>query len=122
MLRDTWKRLHDARRQVAPHSVPRRTLEAADSWRSALEESGWHLTAQKENYLAQHWPDARHFLRAAHQLGVTGGALSRGEAPLLSRAHLRAIEELLDDQAGGCTMTYHTGLFIAQTAPITSLH
>lgn len=93
MLHGTLGELRDARLRVAPAKPPLGRLPTMDEVVRVLESGGCEVTEAREETEVETYPSAYDFLRAIHELGLTGGAVSRSHLPL-SRIELSQL--LLD--------------------------
>ncbi len=114
MLRGTLRELHELRREIAPEKTPGLTLPSYEETRDALQAVGFKLERRQHAEEEILYDDARTFLRAIHEQGVTGGKVSSGNAPLtrgeLSRLVADYQEEFASD--GGVVATYETATFL----------
>lgn len=114
MLRGTLKELHELRQEISPEKTPQTTLPTYENMLTALVAAGFRIERKKHSEEQILYPDARAFLRAIHEQGVTGGKVSAGNAPL-SRTEL---SQLVTDyqesfsSAGGVHATYETAVFL----------
>jgi len=114
MLRGTLKELHELRETIAPEKTPDLTLPTYEETKACLQAAGFHLERRKHAEEEIVYNDAKAFLRAIHEQGVTGGKVSAGNAPL-SRTELSQIvadyqETYFSD--GGVYATYETATFL----------
>ncbi|HEY5621043.1 MAG TPA: methyltransferase domain-containing protein [Pontiella sp.] len=114
MLRGTLKELHALRREIAPEKTPEISLPTYEETAACLRSAGFHLERRMHSTEEIIYDDARAFLKAIHEQGVTGGKVSAGNAPL-TRTELGQItagyEEAytVDD---GVFATYETATFL----------
>jgi len=114
MLKGTLKELHGLRREIAPEKTPESTLPTYAETKACLQEAGFSFERRKHSEEEIIYPDAKAFLRAIHEQGVTGGKVSAGNAPL-SRSELSQL--VVDYQEnfsteGGIFATYETATFL----------
>lgn len=119
MLDGTLHELREARLRIAPDKQPEARLPRLAEVIDSLELSGCSVLESLEEAEVETYSSAASFLRAIHDMGVTGGAVSHALAPLtrgeLSRlmadydAHYRS-----DD--GNVVATYEVG-YIKATKP-----
>ena len=108
MVDGTLGELHQARRQLVPHKIPRATLPAAAAVDQALAAAGFRVHAAETEALSRHYASATDFLHAIHAQGLTGGACSQAPAPL-TRRELADLIRHYDAQfgcVGGVYATY----------------
>jgi malonyl-CoA O-methyltransferase len=117
MLNGTLGELRDARLRVAPDKPPLGRLPSAADAAEALGTGGFQATHCRVEQVTLHYPSADTFLRAVHDMGLTGGRVSRGPAPLnrIDLARLRKdYEDHYTDPALGVRATYRFLLVHAQ--------
>ncbi len=91
MLDGTLVELHHARKAAVPGKPPRRRLPTGDDFEAALRAIPDARVRRIERIIVEYdEPSAAHVLRTLHAMGVTGGAVSRGEVPL-HRGDIRAL-------------------------------
>jgi malonyl-CoA O-methyltransferase len=114
MIDPTLGELREVREAVAPHKPPRGRLPGAVEALAAVQEAGFILMRSETRTFVQTHASAGEFLRALHEMGVTGGAVSRSHQPL-NRSELRAVKTLYQDRfgdgQGGVRASYHV-LFV----------
>ncbi|MEI6890679.1 MAG: methyltransferase domain-containing protein [Pontiella sp.] len=114
MLKGTLKELHALRRDIAPEKTPEITLPSYETTKEALQSAGFTLERRKHSEEEIIYDDAKSFLKAIHEQGVTGGKVSAGNAPL-NRSELSQL--VVDYQKmhaanGGVSATYETACFL----------
>ncbi len=114
MLRGTLKELHQLRREIAPGNIPELSLPTYEETKTSLQSAGFSLERRKHSEEEIIYPDAKAFLRAIHEQGVTGGKVSKGNAPL-SRNELNQLitnyqKSFASDR--GVYATYETATFL----------
>ena len=114
MLQGTLKELHELRREIAPEKTPALTLPTYEETKACLQTAGFRVERRKHSEEEIIYPDAKAFLRAIHEQGVTGGKVSAGNAPL-TRTELGQIaadyqENFAAD--GGVYATYETATLL----------
>ncbi|MDF7823348.1 methyltransferase domain-containing protein [Pontiellaceae bacterium B12227] len=114
MLEGTLKELHNLRREIAPEKTPAITLPTYEETKDALKAAGFTLERRKHSEEEIIYDDAKAFMKAIHEQGVTGGKVSAGNAPL-NRAELSQL--IVDYQEmhasdGGVAATYETATFL----------
>jgi malonyl-CoA O-methyltransferase len=114
MLQGTLRELHDLRATIAPEKTPEAPLPTYAETTAALEAAGFRIerTRHSEEHIL--YPDAKAFLRAIHEQGVTGGKVSTGNAPLnrLELGQLVADYQENFATAHGVRATYETATFL----------
>ena len=95
MLDGTLGELHDLRRHLVPAKNPTARLPDAHEVLSSLGESGFHVESHRTEVVKVTYASARDMLATLHKQGVTGGAVSRGKAPL-TRRDLTRLERSYD--------------------------
>lgn len=117
MLRGTLAELHDARRSAAPAKVAQQAMPEAAEVRLHLEAAGLEVAHVRAEWERDFHPDVDHVLHALHRMGVTGGALSRGAAPL-TRSELADLKARYEaghrDRERGIPVSYHVGYALAR--------
>ncbi len=85
MLQGTLRELRELRTKIAPEKVFTTRLPTFEETEEALRHAGFSI--QKTERFDQRftYANARAFLRAIHEQGVTGGSLERGYVPLTRR-------------------------------------
>lgn len=117
MLHGTLAELHEARRHAAPAKAVLQAMPQAEEVRLRLDEAGLEVVAFRAEWERDYHPSVAHVFRALHRMGVTGGALSRGSAPLTRQdlARLQArYETEHGDPARGIPVSYHVGYALAR--------
>jgi malonyl-CoA O-methyltransferase len=114
MLQNTLKELHELRATIAPEKTPAITLPTYEEVTACLQEAGFNLVRRKHSEEEIVYDDAKAFLKAIHEQGVTGGKVSTGNAPL-NRAELSQLvgdyqENFTSD--GRVYATYETATFL----------
>ena len=119
MLEGTLHELHEARLRAAPDKQPEGRLPRLSEVIDSLELCGCEVLESLEETEFEFYSSAADFLRAIHDMGLTGGNVSRASTPLtrgeLGRliadydAHFRS-----DD--GNVVATYEVG-YIKATKP-----
>ncbi len=114
MLRGTLKELHELRTEIAPEKIPSIALPTYEETKACLQSSGFSLERRKHSEEEIIYPDAKTFLRAIHEQGVTGGKVSSGNTPLTRTelSHLVADYQETYTSAGGVYATYETATFL----------
>ena len=115
MLDGTLGELRDARLRAAPSKPPLGRLPALEEVCRAAAVAGFRIEQSQEEILREEYPSATLFLRHIHDMGLTGGAISRAAVPL----NRREIERLTTDydrfrtESGGVTASYVAGYVVA---------
>ena len=114
MLEGSLKELHKLRKEIAPEKTPERTLPSYEETMACLEVAGFRIERKKRSEEQILYGDAKGFLKAIHEQGVTGGKVSAGNAPL-NRAELSQLvgdyqENFMSD--GRVYATYETATFL----------
>lgn len=114
MLKGTLKELHELRREIAPEKTPGITLPTYEETKEALKAAGFNLERRKHSEEEIIYNDAKAFLRAIHEQGVTGGKVSAGNAPLTRTELSRLVADYQEQFAsdGGVYATYETATFL----------
>ncbi|VGO16786.1 Malonyl-[acyl-carrier protein] O-methyltransferase [Pontiella desulfatans] len=114
MLRGTLKELHELRESIAPEKTPDLTLPTYEETKACLQEAGFHLQRRKHSEEEIVYDDAKAFLKAIHEQGVTGGKVSTGNAPLNRSELSQLVADYQDAYAsdGGVYATYETATFL----------
>ena len=114
MLRGTLKELHDLRKEIAPEKTPELTLPTYAETKACLQDAGFNLERQKHSEEQILYPDAKAFLKAIHEQGVTGGKVSAGNAPLSRTELSQLVADYQENHAtdGGIHATYETATFL----------
>lgn len=111
MLKNTLRELHAARTRVVPNNPPTQRMPSNENVRTALNSSGFQIEASEVEERLTHSESAKALLHELHELGVTGGGLSRGTHPL-SRIELHRLLEYYNTHfrdSQGVFATYHVG-------------
>lgn len=95
MLDGTLGELHELRRHLAPSKEPASHMPCADEVLSSLKARGFRVHFHSRQMVSIHYANARDMLQRLHRQGVTGGPISRGEAPL-TRKDLTRLERSYD--------------------------
>jgi len=114
MLQGTLKELHELRRTIAPEKTPELTLPTYEETKACLQNAGFHLERRKHSEEEIIYSDAKAFLRAIHEQGVTGGKVSAGNAPLTRIELGQLVADYQETYAsdGGVSATYETATFL----------
>ena len=112
MLDGTLYELHEARIRAAPEKPPEGRLPRLQEVIDSLELSGCEVLESHEETEMDAYASASEFLRVIHDMGLTGGAVSRASAPLTRTELARLIADYnahyrLD--GGGVAATYEVG-------------
>ena len=116
MVSGTLAELHAARRTAAPDKPPLRDFPSAGDIELGIDRAGLKTEHLETLTFVTGAPSAAVLLRSLREQGVTGGDLSRGQAPL-TRQEIRRLIELYDGQydgAGGVQATYRVALALAR--------
>ncbi|MCK4564833.1 MAG: methyltransferase domain-containing protein [Verrucomicrobia bacterium] len=118
MLQGTLKELHDLREEIAPEKTPLTTLPTYEETSAALEAAGFRIERKKHSEEQILYPDAKAFLKAIHEQGVTGGKVSAGNAPLTRTELGRLVADYQENHASddGVHATYETATFLLTKA------
>lgn len=114
MLQGTLKELHEMRAEIAPEKTPQVTLPTYEETKACLQAAGFRVERRKHSEEEIVYDDAKAFLKAIHEQGVTGGRVSVGNAPL----HRTELSRLVSDyqiafaSGGGVYATYETATFL----------
>ncbi len=114
MLKGTLRELHDLRKVIAPGKTPVLTLPTYEEAGAYLLEAGFHLERRRHSEEEIIYYDAKAFLKAIHEQGVTGGKVSTGNAPL-SRTELSQLVADYQENftsGDGVYATYETATFL----------
>jgi malonyl-CoA O-methyltransferase len=114
MLQGTLKELHNLRSEICPEKTPEITLPTYEETKACLQAAGFHLERRMHSEEEIVYDDAKAFLKAIHEQGVTGGKVSTGNAPL-NRSDLSQLvadyqETYTSDD--GVYATYETATFL----------
>ena len=114
MLQGTLKELHEVRTEIAPGKAPHVTLPTYEETKVCLQAAGFHLERRKHSEEEIIYDDAKAFLRAIHEQGVTGGRVSAGDTPLnrTEISRLAADYQIAYASDGGVYATYETATFL----------
>ena len=114
MLQGTLKELHNLRRQIAPEKTPAITLPTYEETVHALETAGFRLERREHAEDQIIYDDARSFMKALHEQGVTSGKVSAANAPLNRSEITQIIADYQRNHAteGGVAATYETATFL----------
>ena len=82
MLEGTLAELREARLLAAPDKPPALRLPTLAEVRSGVESAGGQVEVLREETLREEHPSAEEFLRRLHDMGLTGGGVSRADRPL----------------------------------------
>lgn len=120
MVHGTLGELHALRRRVAPCKIPEGRLPDAGRLLKELSSAGLTLTACDVESIRTRYHSADDFLRTLHAQGLTGGGVSRGDAPL-SRTELDRLrheyDEAFSEGGRGVYATFMVQYFTAMKAP-----
>lgn len=118
MLQGTLKELHELRREISPEKTPKLTLPTYGETKACLEYAGFVLERRKHSEEEIIYPDAKAFLKAIHEQGVTGGKVSAGNAPLSRTELSQLVADYQETHAsdGGVSATYETAIFLLTKA------
>lgn len=114
MLKGTLGELHTLRNEIAPEKTPSVTLPTYEETKACLQDAGFILERRLHAEEEILYDSASAFLEAIHEQGVTGGKVSRGNAPL-SRSELsQLVVDYQENYAsdGGVYATYETAAFL----------
>jgi malonyl-CoA O-methyltransferase len=92
MLDETLSELREARLRVAPTKPPRGRLPNAEEVRACLGNAGLDVIESFDAEALAFYSSAECFLQNIHNLGVTGGEVSRSAVPL-TRGDLERLKE-----------------------------
>ncbi len=114
MLHGTLKELHELRKGIAPEKTPVLTLPTYAKTSAAIEAAGFRIERKKHSEEQILYPDAKAFLKAIHEQGVTGGKISTGNAPLTRTELGRLVADYQETctSNGGVYATYETATFL----------
>jgi len=114
MLQGTLKELHELRAAIAPEKTPSVVLPTYEEIKACLQEAGFNLERRKHSEEEIIYDDAKAFLKAIHEQGVTGGKVSAGNAPLSRTELSQLVADYQDAHAsdGGVTASYETATFL----------
>ena len=97
MMEGTLGELREVRAAVAPDKPPRRRLPDLQKTLNRFTSAGYEIVHHEEQTLVAHYSSTAAFLRAIHEMGVTGGPVSQSHSPL-SRSELQALEEMYQER------------------------
>jgi malonyl-CoA O-methyltransferase len=109
MLDGTLGEMHTLRRRLAPSKEPSARLPGASEVLAALGAGGFRVEFHREESVRVSYASAHDMLQRLHRQGVTGGPVSRGQAPLTQRdlARLeRSYNALFATPEGGVYSTF----------------
>jgi malonyl-CoA O-methyltransferase len=114
MLQGTLRELHGLRKEIAPEKTPELTLPTYEETKACLQDAGFTLERRKHSEEEIIYGDAKAFLKAIHEQGVTGGKVSAGNAPLTRTELGRLVADYQENHAadGGVYATYETATFL----------
>jgi malonyl-CoA O-methyltransferase len=114
MLQGTLRELHELRGEIAPEKTPELTLPTYAETETALEGTGFCIERKKYSEEQILYDDAKAFLRAIHEQGVTGGKVSAGNAPLTRSELSRLVADYQENftPGNGVYATYETATFL----------
>ncbi len=113
----TLEELHRLRAEVAPHKAVTRRLPSHADFIQAIDQSPLTRAHDSTAHYQTDHADAKELFQSLHELGVTGGDLSRGTVPL-SRSELTRLVSRYDQVCrqpdGRVPATYEVSFFAAQ--------
>ena len=114
MLQGTLKELHALRKEIATEKTPELTLPTYKETKACLQDAGFNLERRKHSEEEIIYDDAKAFLKAIHEQGVTGGKVSAGNAPLNRTELSQLVADYQETYAsdGGVYATYETATFL----------
>ncbi len=114
MLQGTLGELHELRRGIAPEKTPAIALPSYEETKVALQDANFCFERLKHSEEKIIYPDAKAFLRAIHEQGVTGGKVSVGNAPLTRSELSQLVADYQEIHAAesGVYATYETATFL----------
>jgi len=114
MLQGTLKELHEQREAIAPEKTPLLTLPTYEETKACLQTAGFRIERRKHSEEEIVYDDAKTFLKAIHEQGVTGGKVSVGNAPLTRTELSQLVADYQENyaSAGGVYATYETATFL----------
>ena len=114
MLQGTLKELHELRQEIAPEKTPALTLPTYEETVSSLEAAGFQIERKKHSEEQIRYSDAKTFLKAIHEQGVTGGKVSAGNAPLSRTELSQLVADYQENHVSGTGVlaTYETATFL----------
>lgn len=117
MLDGTLGELHQSRRAAAPDKIPGGRLPTFDEFETAARNIPGTRIRRIEHVAAEFdQPTARDVLKTVHEMGVTGGDVSRSHAPL-SRAELRRLVDYYEENfksPEGVKVTFQVGYLLLE--------
>lgn len=117
MLDGTLAELHASRRAAAPHKPVAGRLPTLAEFEKAVRAIPGARVRRIESAAAEYdQPSGADVLRAVHEMGVTGGDVSRGPAPL-TRADMKALAAHYDGHFasdGGVRVTFVMGYALVE--------
>jgi malonyl-CoA O-methyltransferase len=117
MLDGTLGELRAARDAVAPDKTPEGRLPTFEALEHAARSVPGARIRRIEQVTAEYdLPDAAEVLRSVHEMGVTGGDVSRGSAPL-TRKEINALIRRYEEQfpsPGGVRVTFEVGYLLLE--------
>lgn len=118
MLRGTLKELHELRKTIVPEKTPALTLPTYEETKTILQSVGFHVERRKHSEEEIIYSDAKAFLKAIHEQGVTGGKVSVGSAPLTRTELSQLVADYQESYAcaGGVCATYESATFLLSKA------
>lgn len=114
MLGGTLRELHELRHEIAPEKTPAVTLPTFEETKACLQDAGFFVERRKHSEEEIIYPDAKAFLKAIHEQGVTGGKVSAGNAPLNRTELGQLVADYQENYPsdGGVYATYETATFL----------
>jgi malonyl-CoA O-methyltransferase len=114
MLQGTLGELHELRKVIAPEKTPALTLPTYEETGAFLQDAGFHLERRKHSEEEIIYDDAKTFLKAIHEQGVTGGKVSTGKAPLTRTELSRLVADYQKNfiAGDGVYATYESATFL----------
>jgi hypothetical protein len=117
MLDGTLAELHAARLRAAPLKPPAGRMPTYEEALDALRAAGLSIGYAAEERRRAHLAGAQDVLRMVHDLGLSGGHVSRSHAPL-NRRELNELVREYDfnyrEPDGSVRVSYHVGFFVAR--------
>lgn len=118
MLDGTLRELHEARRRTAAHKSPAGRLPTLNELEeSARQIPGGRIRRLEQTISEYDQPSGMDVLRSIHEMGVTGGHVSRGDTPPLTRGELRSLAAWYDANHAtpdGVRVTFVTGYLLLE--------
>ena len=115
MLHGTLKELHEVRKIVAPEKTPELTLPTLEETTACILSAGFQIKRRVYSEEEIIYRDAKTFLKAIHEQGVTGGKVSKGNAPLNRLELCQIVDDYQQNfsvDPGGVRATYETATFL----------